>query len=379
MACPRPGRIELSKVATPPKVRFDNGGSFIQETRLEVDAYLAGAKVNRRGRFALYRKAPIAIGLMIAAWSVLIFANPGLIAGILALGVLAFGAMLTAFSVQHDANHGAYFGRRRYDHLVGWTSDALLGYSSYVWRVKHNVAHHTYTNVAGYDDDIEQQPWIRLVPAQGRRSWYRLQFIYIWGLYCMFTMRMQFVGDYLALAKGQVGQSTIRRPRGWTLVGYVGGKLIFLAWTIAIPLLVYPWWVVLVAIVGVSCVTGVVVAVTFQLAHCVEEASFTTPEALAVERRIWAVHEIESTVDFCPRNWFLTWFLGGLNYQIEHHLFPRVPHVHYPHIAAIVRRKAAEHGVRYTVHETLRGALRSHVRHLREMGRKGMPVEMEMG
>ena len=163
---------------------------------------------------------------------------------------------------------------------------------------------------------------------------------------------MQFMGDYRALISGRVGQSNVRRPRGWALVGYVAGKVIFLAWVLFIPLLVYPWWVVLAAIVGVSCVTGVVVALTFQLAHCVEEATFTTPEELAEERRIWAVHEVESTVDFCPRNRFLTWFLGGLNYQIEHHLFPRVPHVHYPHIASIVRRKAAEprhplHGPRF--------------------------------
>jgi linoleoyl-CoA desaturase len=369
----------LSSATAPPRVRFDNGGDFIHETRLEVDAYLAGEKVGRRGRFALYRKAPIAIGLMVVAWSVLIFAGPGLLLGVLALGVLAFGAMLTAFSVQHDANHGAYFGRRRYDHLVGWSSDALLGYSSYVWRVKHNVAHHTYTNVAGYDDDIDQEPFLRLVPGHQRRWWYRLQFVYIWALYGLFTLRMQFMGDYRALISGRVGQSNVRRPRGWALVGYVTGKVLFLTWIVVIPLLVYPWWVVLAAIVGVSCVTGVVVAVTFQLAHCVEEATFTTPEALAAERRVWAVHEVESTVNFCPRNRFLTWFLGGLNFQIEHHLFPRVPHVHYPHISSIVRRKAAEHGIRYTVHDSLAAALASHVRHLRRMGQAGLPVEMEMG
>src|SRR6185436_9035035 len=122
-----------------------------------------------------------------------------------------------------------------------------------------------------------QEPFLRLVPEHARRPWYRLQFIYSWVLYGLFTLRMQFMGDYRALISGRIGQSNVRRPRGWALVGYVAGKVLFLAWIVAIPLLVYPWWVVLVAIVGVSCVTGIVVAVTFQLAHCVEEATFTTP------------------------------------------------------------------------------------------------------
>ena len=345
-----------------------------------MDAYLAGDKVDRRGRFGLYHKAPIAIGLMLVAWSVLIFANPGLLVGVLALGVLAFGAMLTAFSVQHDANHGAYFGRRRYDHLVGWSSDALLGYSSYIWRVKHNVAHHTYTNVAGYDDDIDQEPFLRLQPGA------RAALVLPPAVHLHLGAVRPVHAAHAVHGRLPRAHQRPRRPEQRPSSARLGARRatwparsIFLAWILFIPLLVYPWWVVLAAIVGVSCITGVVVALTFQLAHCMEEATFTTPEELAEERRIWAVHEVESTVNFCPRNRFLTWFLGGLNYQIEHHLFPRVPHVHYPHIASIVRRKAAEHGIRYTVHDTLAAAVGSHVRHLRRMGQAGLPVEMEMG
>ena len=92
---------------------------------------------------------------------------------------------MTAFCVMHDANHGAYFRTRRLNHLMGWTADALLGLSSYTWRVKHNVAHHTYTNVDGYDADITQMPFARLMPVQAPRPWYRLQHYYIWALYCV--------------------------------------------------------------------------------------------------------------------------------------------------------------------------------------------------
>jgi linoleoyl-CoA desaturase len=131
--------------------------------------------------------------------------------------------------------------------------------------------------------------------------------------------------------------------------------------------------------VGFTMATSLVTATTFQLAHCVEEAGFASAEELTADKRIWAVHEVETTVNFCPRNAFLTWVLGGLNYQIEHHLFPRVAHTHYPQIAEIVRRNAAKHGVRYTAQPSLRAALRSHQRHLRALGRRGVPAEIEMG
>jgi len=131
--------------------------------------------------------------------------------------------------------------------------------------------------------------------------------------------------------------------------------------------------------VAFAMITSLITATTFQLAHCVEEATFTTAEELGAAKTPWAVHEVETTVDFCPRNAVLTWMLGGLNYQIEHHLFPRVPHTHYPEIAAIVRRNADKYGVRYTAQPSLWAALRSHQRHLRSLGRLGVPVEIEMG
>src|SRR5713226_1330090 len=134
---------------------------------------------------------------------------------------------------------------------------------------------------------------------------------------------------------GQFIRETRRdvEAKGWDLAGLVGGKAFFFAWTIAVPLLFYPWWVVLGAYVGFTMVTSVIMAASFQLAHCVEEASFTSPAELGAEPRPWAVHQVETTVDCCARNRVLTWLLGGLNFQIEHHLFPRVPHTHYPQIA----------------------------------------------
>ncbi len=267
--------------------------------------------------------------MLFGSWATLVLGHPGVWLGLLSFGGLILGTSLTSFCVMHDANHGAYFRKRSLNHLMGWTADALLGLSSYAWRVKHNVAHHTYTNVDGYDADITQVPFARLMPVQEPRPWYRLQHYYIWLLYCLMGLRWQTVGDVAAFVRGTIGTSALRLPRGWDLAGLVGGKVIFVSWAIVAPLLVYPWWGVLAGYLVYSMVMSLIMAVTFQLAHCVEEADFASAEQLASERRLWAVHEVETTVDFCPRNPVLSWALGGLNYQIEHHLFPRVPHTHY--------------------------------------------------
>ena len=365
--------------ASAPKVAFDNGGAFIQDTRREVEQYLARGSTRLKGAAMLYAKAPIAFALTAVSWSVLIFIHPGAIGISLCLLGLVAGATLTAFCVQHDANHGSYFKKRRWNHLVGWSADLFLGFSSYAWRVKHNVAHHTYTNVDGLDDDATQVPLARFTPSQPARPWYRFQQYYIWPMYTLMGLRWQTVGDLAAFRRGSIGESTLKAPRGWNLTGIFAGKALFITWAFVIPMLVYPWWAVLAAYAGFTMITSLIMATTFQLAHCVEEASFASPDELRAERRIWAVHEVETTVDFCPRNPVLTWMLGGLNFQIEHHLFPKVPHTHYPKIAEIVRRNCAKHNVRYSSHSSLGRALRSHFIHLRTMGQLGLPPEIEMG
>ena len=350
------------------RLTFANGGAFMQDTRREVEQYLARGRTRLKGSLLLFAKVPVAIGLTIASWAVLIFVQPGVAGALFCLAGLVLGALLTAFCVQHDANHGAYFRRRRYNHLLGWTADALLGFSSYAWRVKHNIAHHTYTNIDGFDDDARQVPLARFAPSQSPRPWYRFQHLYIWPMYTLMGLRLQLVGDLAAFVRGSVGESALRVPRGWNLAGVIVGKCIFLTWAIVIPLLVYPWWAVVGAYLGFAMVTSLIMATTFQLAHCVEEATFTSAEQARSSRPVWAVHEVESTVDFCPRNPVLTWALGGLNFQIEHHLFPKVCSVHYPAISTIVKDTAAKYGVPYYDQPTVMAAVRSHLTMLRKLG-----------
>jgi len=242
----------MKSAVAPQKLSFEQGGAFIAETRREVELYLASRRTRAWGRAQLYTKTFVAFALVAASWATLIFLHPGIVLGIVALAGAALGAILVGFCVQHDANHGAYFRTRRNNHLMGWTSDSLLGFSSYAWRVKHNVAHHTYTNVEGYDDDINQAPFIRLTPTTQPHWWYRVQHIYIWPLYSLMVLRWQTGGDLAALVRGRIGHSAVRAPRRWDVLGLVGGKVVFVGWALVAPLLVYPWWLVLAAFVGTN-------------------------------------------------------------------------------------------------------------------------------
>ncbi|MBK8480581.1 MAG: acyl-CoA desaturase [Proteobacteria bacterium] len=281
---------------------------------------------------------------------------------------LALAMAGISFAVQHDANHGAYSKHSAVNRLMGLTLD-LLGASSYIWQWKHNIAHHTYTGLNGADSDIDV-PFGRLSPAQPYQPLHRFQHVYLWPIYGFFVANWQLVQDFRQLAEARIATNRFPRPRRWRLVELVGGKLVFFGWALVLPACLHPWWTVLLGYAAIAALLSFVLVLVFQLAHSVEEASLPplAPGTRQVPRS-WAVHQVQATVDFARGNRLLGWYLGGLNFQIEHHLFPRVCHVHYPRIAGIVEQTCREFGVRYVANDTFFGALASHWRWLRRMGR----------
>jgi linoleoyl-CoA desaturase len=166
-----------------------------------------------------------------------------------------------------------------------------------------------------------------------------------------------------------MAQHSVPRPHGSQWVVFLGGKLLFLSLAFAIPLALHPAWVVAVCYVVTAVVLGSVLAIVFQLAHCVEQADFPMEVESGRMGTPWAVHQVETSVDFARENRVACWLLGGLNFQIEHHLFSRLCHVNYPVIAPIVEQTCREFGVVYKRHGTLRDAVLSHYNWLRAMGR----------
>jgi len=349
-------------------IGFTGGGSFYRELKALAREHTSDPRRMRRAQRQIHIKSAVVVSWGAGSWALLMFVASGWWqAGLLAISLgLALAGI--AFNLTHDANHGAYSHRGWMNRTVRWSLD-FLGGSSYVWRVKHNVVHHTYTNISGADADIEQLPFLRLAPDQPQRWFYRFQHVYAWPLYGFFAANWQLFGDFVALRKGEIEGTPLPWPRGRELFGFCAGKVAFLSWSVAVPVLLHPvWHVALVFLVG-SFVLAFTLAVTFQLAHSVDEAAVLSMDEMSdAGTKEWARHQVETTVDFAPNNKVLAWYMGGLNYQIEHHLFSRVCHTHYPELAPIVQEVCSRHGVEYKAHRTLWAALVSHGRWLRRMG-----------
>jgi len=344
-----------------------------RDLRLAAEEYSQQAGGNVRGGMRLYAKAGVlcatasvlylSLLLYVPSWT---FAIPMLVL----LGICLAGI---AFNISHDASHGSFCRSRFGNRLLALTFD-LLGASSYCWYRKHNVKHHGYTNIEGEDEDIQVGLVGRLSPYARARQFHRYQHIYLWPLYGLLAFKWHFYDDYRDLMKrGMIGRVRISRPKGWEMVLLVGGKLAFLGVWFALPATQRPIGAVLIAYLIVASVLGLVLSLVFQLAHCVEETKFSQSTiAESLFPLGWEAHQIEATANFACQCRWLTWFVGGLNHQIEHHLFPRISHIHYPALAPLVEEICRRHGVRYSVNESLWGALGSHYLFLRRLGREGV-------
>jgi|WetSurMetagenome_2_1015567.scaffolds.fasta_scaffold44452_2 linoleoyl-CoA desaturase len=357
-------------------LKFEPHDEFHRAIRARVDEYFRATGLRPRGDHRLYLKTAIALGWMFAAYLLLVFAASNWWQAL--LGVLSLGVAMpcVGFNVMHDGGHNAFSERRWVNRLAAATVD-LLGGSSYVWATKHNIVHHTYTNITDHDDDITIGILGRLTPQQPLRSFHRFQQWYIWPFYGLIPFKWYFVDDFRDVIRGRVSDYPMPRPSGSELAIFVGGKLLYLCLAFWVPLSLHPAWAVLGCYAATSFVEGVVLAVVFQLAHVVEEASFPMPDPQTGRMAShWAAHQVETTVDYARASRFATWFVGGLNYQIEHHLLPHVCHVHYPALAGVVEATCREFGVRYQYRQTFSAAVASHFRWLRRMGR---PIEAGSG
>jgi linoleoyl-CoA desaturase len=326
-----------------------------------------------RGRRRLHRKSALIAVLGGTSYAGLVFAPVGVGWRVPLAAVLVVACVATATGVMHDGNHGSYSSSSRRSRVAGWSSD-LLGGSSYLWRFKHNRLHHGNTNVVGYDTDIEQMPFARLAPQQPWKPWHRYQHIYMWVLYGFLSLQWFVMSDYVTLARGRVGSHRFpTAPRRRDIALIVFGKMIHLGWAIVIPMLFHPWWGVLAFYLVMSWSVGFMLANIFQLAHCVDRAEFF-PEDAPRRGADFELHQLRTTVDIRCRvpvvRRFVSWLMGGLDHQIEHHLAPKLPHTMYPIVAPRLEAECARRGIEYRVHPSITSAVRSHARWLRAMGRR---------
>ncbi|MBT8144217.1 MAG: acyl-CoA desaturase, partial [Gammaproteobacteria bacterium] len=310
-----------------------------------VNQYFAETGRSRRSSSAMLGKTFFMLVWLAVSYILLVFvvSSPWLVA--LLATSMAFAIAGVGFTVQHDANHGAMSDKRWANRLAALSLD-LIGGSSYLWRWRHNVLHHNFPNVSGVDDDINIGVLARVSPEQPRYQLHRFQHFYMWFLYGFVAFRWQLIYDFKEMAQSRIGGIDIPRANSVDTTLFAVGKAVFISLALVIPMIFNPIWAVLLVYTTVMFSVGVIIAVVFQLAHCVEEADFPEkPESNESMSTDWAEHQLRSSVDFARSNRVLGWYLGGLNFQVVHHLFPKICHVHYAALSKLVEETCRQYGI----------------------------------
>jgi linoleoyl-CoA desaturase len=353
-----------------PKVTFDNTNNlFFQSVKESVEEYFQNGNIKKVGNWKLYLKAAILIPVAITIYLGLLILHFPPVIGLGLCGLLGFTLASIGFNVMHDACHGSYSQHKWVNELMGLTNNALGG-NAYIWKIKHNIIHHTYTNIDGIDDDIATNVLLRQCPSQKRLLLHRYQHLYMFILYAFTSFAWVLIFDYIKYFSKKVYTTPLPAMDTKEKFIFWSGKILYLLFYITIPILCVGWKPWLFGFLTMHVVMGITLGLVFQLAHLVEQTTFEVADlSPRVIESAWAVHEVKTTADFAAKNKIVSWFVGGLNFQIEHHLFPRISHVHYADLSRIVRENCNRFGLPYNYYPSMVKAIKSHVTMMKHLGK----------
>lgn len=343
--------------------------SFHTDLKNRITHYFEEVGKSTTGNYQLFLKAVVLMAGFLAVYTHLVFFTPTAFWQVIESVFLGLFVAAIGFNVMHDGAHGS-FSKYKWVNVLAAFSLNILGGNSFMWNVKHNVIHHAYTNVDGMDDDINIQPWMRMSTTQKKYRLHKYQHIYFWGLYSLLYIFWIFVLDYTKYFKGRIGHMPLRNMRLKDHITFWFFKVVHLFLFVGLPIYMVGFSSWLISFLIFTLVAGFVLSLVFQLAHTVEHTTFpvSDPTTNRLEDE-WAVHQIKTTANFATSNKLVSWLVGGLNFQIEHHLFPKISHVHYPAISKIIKQACQEYGIHYIEYPRVRYAVASHVAFLKQMGR----------
>lgn len=359
------------------KIIFDNrNNQFYQSLKNSVDHYFETKGIKKTGDLRLYIKTITLVGAAIIMYCSLMFFKMDALPALLICALLGFTFASIGFSVMHDANHGSYSSKPWVNNLFGLSANAL-GASSFFWKQKHNILHHTYTNVDGIDDDIAKSPIIRQCETQKWVPVHKIQHLYLVPIYALSSIFWIFFMDFTKYFTRKIYTTEAWKLSLKNHIIFWATKLSYLIFYIIIPIMVWGFGAWLTGFLVLNAVMGLTLSLVFQLAHVVENTEFENvalDETKHVETA-WAIHQLRTSSNFAMGNKVISWFVGGLNFQIEHHLFPRVSHVHYPAISKIVMQKCEEYHLPYNKYDTFTAALKSHFKLMKMLGQNQVIVK----
>ncbi|MCB8998441.1 MAG: acyl-CoA desaturase [Bacteroidales bacterium] len=291
--------------------------------------------------------------------------------------IMGIGSAGIGLSIMHDANHGSYSKNQNFNKFLGYLLN-FIGGSAVNWKLQHNYLHHGYTNVDGMDEDINTGVVLRLSPNQKRLKVHRWQHIYGWFLYGLMTISWVTSKDYAQLKRYRDMGLLKKQNRSyrWLLNELILSKLFFYSYLLVIPLIFsgVAWWQTILFFVIMHFLQGFILTIVFQPAHVMPESSYPLPDENGNLENNWAIHQMLTTNNFSPKSRIFSWYVGGLNYQIEHHLFPNICHIHYKKISGLVRDTAKEYGIPYNVQKNFILALINHGKMLKMLGTRDTPA-----
>lgn len=353
------------------KVSFNNKHHvFYTSLKTAVDKYFATTHIKKTGNIRLYAKSIILILAAVSSYIILLWVPMTWLLIIVLSLFLGFILACIGFNVMHDANHGSYSSRKWVNETLGLTINALGG-NSFIWKQKHNIIHHTYTNIDGVDDDIAKSPFIRMCSTQRWVPAHRVQHLYTPLLYALSSMIWILFQDFEKYFSRKIVNTPLKKMSTQDHVIFWVSKVLYLLFYIVIPVVLMGWQSWLLFFVCMHTGLGLTLSIVFQLAHVVEETEFesVSGDAKLIENE-WAIHQVKTTANFSPGNRIISWFAGGLNYQIEHHLFPRISHIHYPALSKLVQTECAAFQLQYNSLPTFKAAVVSHFRFIRLLGKR---------
>jgi linoleoyl-CoA desaturase len=355
-------------------LRFNNNSNrnFQTELRKRVDSYFKDNKLSKNGNIHLYLKTAVMFAAYLVPYFLLVFNIFDIKSVWLLLSVLmGFGMAGIGMCVMHDANHGSYSKSEKFNRILGFFSIGLLSGNSLNWRIQHNVIHHTYTNVHDHDEDIAPLGFLRFEPHAEKKKIHKFQFLYAWFFYGLMTFMWSTVKDFKQVIRYnkeghlKVAKTTFAKELAIVIVS----KILYYAYML-VPFFVVPEMTFLNWLCGyliMHYVAGLTLAVVFQVAHVTEENEFPLANDGALENN-FIEHQLRTTMNFATNNRLVSYLVGGLNYQVEHHLFPAISHIHYPKISKIVEATALEFNMPYKKEETFFGAVSLHGKMLYKLG-----------
>ena len=361
------------------KITFSNrNNDFYQSVKAAVEEYFEKKQLKKTGNWKLYSKTIILVGSAITMYCLLLLVPMSNWWGLLLCAAMGFVFASIGFSVMHDANHGSYSTKPWLNDLLGLSANAL-GASSFFWKQKHNIIHHTYTNVDGIDDDIAKSPIIRQCESQKWVPAHKVQHLYLVPIYALSSIFWLFFMDFTKYFTRKIYTTDAWKMTLKNHIIFWVTKILYFTFYIVLPIMVWgflPW---LAGFFLLHATMGLTLSLVFQLAHVVENTEFEhvpLDETKHIETA-WAEHQVRTTANFAMGNKVISWFVGGLNYQIEHHLFPKVSHIHYPAISKIVMEKCAAYKLPYNQYRTMSEALASHFRVMKYLGKKPAMVHQQ--